>query len=495
VKIDRDLADAIYRTDFGAFTYRAFEALNPGQRLTPNWHIDCICFLIQLMVSGEARRRLVLNLPPRTLKSFIVSVALPGWLLGRVPSTRIICASYSDELAAKFSRDCRALLETPFYKRVFPQTRLNPKKAAEGEFETTRRGFRLATSVGGTLTGRGGEVLIVDDPIKANDADSEVARRGAIDWLRNTAFSRLDNPAESLICIAMQRLHVDDPSGILIEQGWPRLVIPAIAIEPADYRVSEDEVYHRPAGQLLQLERDNPAAIEELKREIGSRVFAAQYQQNPTPPDGNMVKAAWLGRYDTAPERKTFQRVVLSCDPAGKAGIHNDYTAIAVVGVREKSLHVLEISRGHWTVMQMREQIIGLAAQWQVDLVIVEDTSSGMGLIQLLKEVPRLDVVGRSPDTDKVTRMSRQQGRFEAGRVLLPTEALWLADFENELLAFPSGRYDDQVDALLLFLDWFAQNEQYLQPIFYCPPILVRQTDPWPWPVDPWPFERSERRF
>jgi predicted phage terminase large subunit-like protein len=495
MKIDRDLADAIYRTDFGAFTYRAFEALNPGQRLTPNWHIDCICFLIQQMVSGEARRRLVLNLPPRTLKSFIVSVALPAWLLGRVPSTRIICASYSDELAAKFSRDCRALLETPFYKRVFPQTRLNPKKAAEGEFETTRRGSRLATSVGGTLTGRGGEVLIVDDPIKANDADSEVARRGAIEWLRNTAFSRLDDPAESLICIAMQRLHVDDPSGILIEQGWPRLVIPAVAVEPADYRVSEDEVYQRPAGQLLQLERDNPAAIEGLKREIGSRVFAAQYQQNPTPPDGNMVKAAWLGRYHTAPERKTFQRVVLSCDPAGKAGIHNDYTAITVVGVREKSLHVLEVSRGHWTVMQMREQIVGLAAQWQVDLVIVEDTSSGMGLIQLLKEVPRLDVVGRKPDTDKVTRMSRQQGRFEAGRILLPTEALWLAEFENELLAFPSGRYDDQVDALLLFLDWLAQNEQYLQPIVFCPPILVPQTDPWPWPVDPWPFERSERRF
>ena len=485
MKIDRNLADAIYRTDFGAFTYRAFEALNPGQRLVPNWHIDTICHQVQQMVSGEARKRLVLNLPPRTLKSFIVSVALPAWLLGRIPSTRIICASYSDELAAKFSRDCRSLLETPFYKRVFPQTRLNPKKAAEGEFETTRRGSRLATSVGGTLTGRGGDVLIVDDPIKANDADSEVARRAAIDWLRNTAFSRLDDPAESLICIAMQRLHVNDPSGILIDQGWPGLVIPAIAVEAADYRVSKDEVYHRPVGQLLQPERDDPEAIEELKREIGSRVFAAQYQQNPTPPDGNMIKAAWLGRYDTAPERKTFQRVVLSCDPAGKAGIHNDYTAITVVGVREKSLHVLQVSRGHWTVMQMREQIVALAALWQVDLVIVEDTSSGMGLIQLLKEVPRLDVVGRKPDTDKVTRMSRQQGRFEAGRILLPTEALWLADFENELLAFPSGRYDDQVDALLLFLDWFAQNEQYLQPFVFCPPILVRQANPWPWPLAP----------
>lgn len=138
--------------------------------------------------------------------------------------------------------------------------------------------------------------------------------------------------------------------------------------------------------------------------------------------------------------------------------------------------------------MQMREQIIGLAALWQVDLVLVEDTSSGMGLIQLLKEEPRLDVVGRQPDTDKVTRMSRQQGRFEAGRILLPQEALWLADFENEFLAFPAGRYDDQVDALLLFLEWFAQHEQYLQPVIGCPVIIVRQTQRWPWPATSWPF-------
>jgi predicted phage terminase large subunit-like protein len=493
MKIDRSLADAFYRTHFGAFAYRAFEALNPGQRLIPNWHIDTICHQIQQMVAGAARKRLVLNLPPRTLKSFIVSVALPAWLLGRNPGTRIICASYSDELASKFSRDCRALLDTPFYKRIFPRTRLNPKKTSEGEFETTRRGYRLATSVGGTLTGRGGEVLIVDDPIKANDAESEVARRAAIEWFRNTALSRLDDPSNSFIAVAMQRLHVDDLSGILIESGWPKLVLPAIATEPADYLVSEDEVYHRPAGQLLQPARDSAEAIDELKREIGSRVFAAQYQQNPTPPDGNMIKAAWLGRYDVAPDRESFQRVVLSCDPAGKAGIHNDYTAIVVVGVQQRALHVLQVTRGHWTVMQMREQIIALAAQWQVDLVIVEDTSSGMGLIQLLQEQTRLEVVGRRPDADKETRMSRQQGRFEAGRILLPNEAFWLADFENELLAFPYGRYDDQVDALLLFLDWFAHHEQYIQPIIFNPPILVRQDNPWPWPRDPWPMDWSPR--
>jgi hypothetical protein len=370
MKIDRDLANAIYRTDFRAFTYRAFEAINPGQRLIPNWHIDAICYHLQLMVDGEARKRLVVNLPPRTLKSFIVSVALPAWLLGRAPGTRIICASYSDELAAKFSRDCRALLETPFYKSVFPGTRLNPKKASEAEFETTKRGSRLATSVGGKLTGRGGGVLIVDDPIKANDAGSEVARRGAIDWFHGTARSRLDNPPTSLVCIAMQRLHVDDLAGILIEQGWPKLALPAIVTEAGDYAIGPDEVYHRQVGELLQPKRDSLEMIEELKREVGSRVFAAQYQQMPTPPDGNMIKAAWLGRYNTVPDRKNFQRVVLSCDPAGKPEIGNDYTAITVIGLQQQAIHLLEVSRGHWRVMRMREQIIASPSSggWSLSL-------------------------------------------------------------------------------------------------------------------------------
>jgi predicted phage terminase large subunit-like protein len=275
---------------------------------------------------------------------------------------------------------------------------------------------------------------------------------------------------------------MNDLSGILIESGWPKLVLPAIATEPIDYVVADGEVYHRPVGQLLQPDRDNMEALEEIKREIGSRVFAAQYQQNPTPPDGNMIKAAWLARYQTARERKCYRRVVLSCDPAGKAGDRNDYTAITIVGIDNKEFHLLHVTRGHWTVLQMRDQITALAERWKPDLVLVEDTSSGTGLIQLLREQSRLDIVGRHPKDDKETRMSRHQGRFEAGRVLLPVEAPWLADFESELLSFPNGRYDDQVDAFMLFLDWFSQNEQYLTPPTVCPIILIeKRPDPFAW--------------
>jgi predicted phage terminase large subunit-like protein len=485
MNIERRLADAVYRSHFGAFVYAAFEALNPSQGLVSNWHIDAVCYCIQQMVIGQSRKRLVVNLPPRSLKSFIVSVCLPAWLLGRNPGARLICASYSQDLADKFSRDCRALLDTPFFKRVYLRTRLNPKKNTEGEFETTRRGYRLATSVGGTLTGRGGDVLIVDDPIKANDANSEVALKGAIDWFHNTALSRLDDQRDSLVIVTMQRLHVDDLSGILIERGWPPLAIPAIAVEPADYRICDDEIYHRPAEQLLQPNRDSLEALNELKQELGSRIFAAQFQQNPTPADGNMIKASWLGRYEASRDARKFRRVVLSCDPAGKATARNDYTAIVVCAVEGKSAYILHATRGHWTVMQMREQIISLAAQWNVDLVLIEDTSSGMGLIQLLKEQSRLSIIGRQPHTDKETRMARHQGRFEAGRILLPNEAPWLADFEGELLAFPSGRYDDQVDALLQFLDWYAANESYINPVL-CAPILITRADMGlpPWHID-----------
>ena len=364
-----------------------------------------------------------------------------------------------------------------WYRRLFPHTKLNPKKAAESEFETTRRGSRLATSVGGTLTGRGGNVLIVDDPLKANDAGSELARRGVVDWFRNTALSRLDDPRSSIAIVTMQRLHVDDLAGVLIEQGWPSFVVPAIAEEPARYAVAEDEFYNRTVGELLQPDRDSLELLEQLKRDLGSHNFAAQYQQNPTPPDGNMVRREWLGRYHAPLSRKQYKRVVLSCDPAGKAGPNNDYTAIAVVGVHDKDMHVLQVSRGHWTMMQMRDRIITWAAEFQADLVIVEDTSSGMGLIQLLREQPRLQVRGRKAVVDKETRMSRHQARFEAGRILLPAEAPWLADFEAELLAFPNGRYDDQVDALLLFLDWFAEHEQFLGPTTFHGPIIVKVED------------------
>ena len=177
-----------------------------------------------------------------------------------------------------------------------------------------------------------------------------------------------------------------------------------------------------------------------------------------------MIKASWLRRYNSIPPRNKFRSLVLSCDPAGKTGIKNDYTAMTLVGIDAKEMYLLHVERGHWSVLEMQKRITARASQWEATHIIIEDTASGMGLIQLLREQTPLPVIGQHPTDDKETRLSQHEGRFEAGRILLPVEAPWLADFESELLAFPSGRYDDQVDALLLCLDWFSKNEYRLPP-------------------------------
>jgi predicted phage terminase large subunit-like protein len=348
---------------------------------------------------------------------------------------------------------------------LFGRSRLNPKKSTETEFETTQRGYRLATSVGGTLTGRGGDLLIVDDPIKANDANSEVALTGADEWFHNTALSRLDC-ADSIAIVTMQRLHQKDLSGILIEKGWPHLAMPAVATQTQIYAIGKNEIYTRPVGEILQPQRDTAETTEAIRRGFASRlwIWEAQYQQDPTPAEGNIIKAEWLHRYDFRPGQREFRHVVLACDPAGKNGVRNDYTAIVICGFDDKKeVYILHVARGHWTINQMRNRIKLLADQWNVNRLIIEDTASGMGLIQLLRD-DGLNVMGSRPQGDKQSRLERHQALFADGRILLPKEASWSATFETELLAFPNAGNDDQVDALVLFLDWLPKAMRYTIP-------------------------------
>ena len=458
---DRDVANALYRTSFRAFVYAAYAALHPGSPLVPNWHIVAVCYEIERMVMAEGSNRLIVNLPPRSLKSFILSVCLPAWLLGRNPGEYIVCVSYSRDLADRFSRECRSLMQTAFYRRLFPRTRLSRSKAAESEFETTMSGYRISTSVDSTLTGRGGAVMIIDDPMKGDDAKSQLALQGVDEWFRSTAVTRL-NPGKSLIILTMQRLHENDLSGILIRKGWPCLAIPAIAQEAANFLVGRNVVHYRRAGEPLQ---PNLVTIEDLeakKREIGSGLWEAQYQQDPLPAQGNLIKSEWLSpRYDFDPRQRNFRHIILTCDPAGKARAHNDYTAIGIFGFDTKQIHLLHMARGHWSILDSYRRIEMLASDWKVERAIIEDTASGIGLIQMFRENSNLLVKGLRPDADKQTRMERHVARFEAGNFFLPKSAPWLHDCELELLAFPNGRHDDQVDAVLLFLEWFAKWNRY----------------------------------
>jgi len=214
----QNLIDAISRVDFYSFVQRIFPIVSAGSPFLPNWHVEAITYALTRIMRGDIKR-LIITVPPRSLKSICATVALPAFVLGQDPTRRIIGVSYSEGLARKHANDFRAVIRSPLYRRLFPVTRISAAKNTELEVMTTARGFRYATSVGGTLTGRGGNLLILDDPLNALDAHSERARESLKQWYANTLLSRLDNKADDAIIVVTQRLHVDDLVGHLLEQG------------------------------------------------------------------------------------------------------------------------------------------------------------------------------------------------------------------------------------------------------------------------------------
>jgi hypothetical protein len=209
----------ILRSDLGYFAERCFSEINPQTGFLANWHIEVIAAKLAAVRQGKIRR-LIINLPPRHLKSLMASVAFPAWCLGHDPSAQILCVSYAQDLADKLARDCRSVMTSPWYRRIFP-TRLAPHRQAVQEFVTTRQGYRLATSTGGVLTGRGADYILIDDPLKPDEALSDAQRKTANDWFSHTLYSRLNDKRCGAIVIIMQRLNEDDLVGhVLAQEQW-----------------------------------------------------------------------------------------------------------------------------------------------------------------------------------------------------------------------------------------------------------------------------------
>ena len=220
---------ALLRSDLRFFVWKCFQTILPGTPYLPNWHIDAIVHQLMRVQAGDISR-LLINQPPRSLKSICVSVAYVAWLLGHDPTRRIIVVSYSNEFAAELHRQFRMVIDAPWYRALFPAMR--PARDSGSEFVTTAGGGRYATSVGGTLTGRGADLIIIDDPLKAEEAMSEPARKRVIDWYAGTLVSRLNDKENGPIVVVMQRLHENDLAGHLLGQGgWEHLDLPAIAVE------------------------------------------------------------------------------------------------------------------------------------------------------------------------------------------------------------------------------------------------------------------------
>jgi predicted phage terminase large subunit-like protein len=458
----RDLDNAA-RQDLAAFIHRTFLTVAGGQAYHHNWHIEAIAWALMDCWRGNTKR-LVITLPPRHLKSICASVAFPAWVLGQDPTQHIVCASYSENLASKHALDCRAMMESDFYRRIFPQTRLSPKKNAELDFMTTQRGSRYSTSVGGTFTGRGGNTIIIDDPLKPDEAFSEAKRAAVNEWYDRTLVSRLDDKRTGVIILIMQRLHLEDLVGHVWSKGgnWRFLQLPAIAQEEEYIFIDDGRTHYRAPGDLLHPKRESQEVLNQLKRDLGSFNFSAQYLQCPLPLEGEIINWSWFPRYDELPEPDPNDSVVQSWDTASKPGDSNDYSVCTTWLVKGKHYYLKDVLRLKLNYPDLKKIVIRHALHHRADTLLIEDQDSGTALIQELQNAYSggPPPIGFKPQGDKQTRMCAQSAKIEAGRVLLPRTAPWLDDFRAELLQFPHGRYDDQVDSMSQALIWLGERDQ-----------------------------------
>jgi predicted phage terminase large subunit-like protein len=447
--LDRAVFNAILRQDFEAFVRKVFHTLCPGQTFIPVWFIAALAYQLERVRRGEIRR-LIINMPPRSLKSIMASVAFPAFILGHDPTRRIICTSYSGELAYKLSNDFRAILTNPWYQALFPATRIGPYKNSETEIELTRRGFRLATSTGGTLTGRGGDLIIIDDPLKPLDAMSESKRNATNDWFLNTLVSRLDDKRSGAIIIVMQRVHMNDLTGFVLGQSdeWTVLSLPAIAERFESVPLTTGRVHQRQPGEVLSPDREPKEVLEQLRLQLGSDLFSAQYQQAPVPPGGAMIKRHWIRRYTEVAPASAGSFVVQSWDTAAKGGPDNDWSVCTTwLNTNDCQWYLLDLWRGRVDYPGLKAKVQELAKRWDARQVLIEEAGTAMGLLDELRSRVR-GLTGIKPDRDKVTRMSVASAIFEAGQVHFPERASWLAELEVELFSFPGSQHDDQVDAI-----------------------------------------------
>jgi predicted phage terminase large subunit-like protein len=456
----RALSDALVRQNFLFFLIRVFMTLNGGQPFNPAYYVEVMADWMTAAADGDIRR-LIVSLPPRHLKSICVSVAWTAWMLGRDPAARITCISYSDELAAKHARDCLKVMNASWYRRVFPGTKISRKRSATTDFETTRGGGRLATSVGGTLTGRGGDYIIVDDPIKPEDARSRKKRTSTNQWFDHTVYSRFDSPERGVLIIVMQRVHPDDLVGHVTEkEHWDQLCFPAIATEDEVYTLHRDVDVGRKIGEALDPDRISLEELGRIRNNIGTFAFEAQYQQCPVPEAGNLIRREWFWIYDEVPPARAYgDRTVQSWDTAISINDTADWSVCTTWAVRGEDYYLLDIYRERIDFPTLKNRVVEMQKRYDASFVLIEDEGAASALIQSLKVERLLHPIGIRARGSKEDRMIAQSAVVEAGRVHLPRSASWLAEFMPEVIAFPAGRHDDQIDSMSQFLNWIARSK------------------------------------
>jgi len=454
--------------DFAGFVKKAWRILNPARPLVWNWHYDLLCEYLTAVHQSKITR-LIMNVPPRTAKSTIATICFPCWVWANNPERSFISASYSMDLSSEHSLIRRNLLQSEWYRRMWgDKFRLSGDRNQVAQFMNDRRGQMIATSIGATTLGRGGDVLILDDPVSADQALSDAERNNANDWIDNTFRSRLNDPAKGAIVLIMQRLHELDPTGFLLQEDgiWTHIRIPLEAEEDETWTFPiSGRVVYRKKGEILMPERFPPETVEQLRSR--RLVYAGQYQQNPAPVEGNLIKRSEVRYYGGIDPRtgqpdeklpESFDRKIISIDAAFKNSDTSDYVAICVIGVRGRKRYVLNAIIKHLdaaaTEAEIRRQ---RDVHRPVCAVLIEDKANGPAIIQRLKvNIP--GVIAINPQGGKAARMFAAAPEWQAGDWYLDRNAAWTEPFIEQITMFPSAKHDDMADAMSQAAAWLLQT-------------------------------------
>jgi predicted phage terminase large subunit-like protein len=438
--------------DFLLFVELGFSYLYPGQTLAKNWHLEVLAELARKVVDKETRYQMV-ALSPRSLKSFIFSVCLPAYLLGRYPGMRILCASYGSVLACQHSADCRKIMMSDWYALAFPKTKISPSKSTEIYFETTENGSRRAVSAEGAVTGLGGDAIIADDLVSANDAHNLKVHQDRTDWFFRSLLTRLNVPNKGIVLVIGQRLHIEDPMAQIAHNlQMDVLSIPAIAQVDCAYDLGGGQSHTFKAGEVLHEALLNRDELNARLRAMGRADFHAQYLQDPLPDGGGALDFSMHKRFEKLPASSLiFHSWDVARTPGG-----GDYTVGAKFGYADDKFYLIDIYRVQLDVTQVVRFIDHKMKTDKPAWSIIE-TADGSGDAvhrTLAREYGYTNIERYHPRKSKEDRFYEIVPMIQAGDVLIPTSGPWVPGYRSEFMAFPNNGkgHDDQLDAVSQFL-------------------------------------------
>jgi len=439
--------------DFFSFLKSALSVLEPQTTFEFNWHIEEVCKSLQkeafrINKKQPKKQDLLINIPPRSLKSLITTVCFNAWVWTFAPHIKFLTGSYSTSLAVEHSVLTRRLIESNWYQSRYKHVyKLTTDQNTKSFFENDKGGSRNTTSTGSGVTGKGADIIIIDDPHTTQDASSELALNTAWDWYTKTLYSRLNNQEIGLRVVVMQRLSEIDLSGRILDHNldYNHICLPATKTE----NVKPKSLAKNYKRNLLFPKRFSKRFLKEAKKNLGSVAFSGQYEQSPAPSDGELIKVGWLQQRfarDELPENITVN--FYSDTAYGKES--SDNSATLAYSFYNGILYIWAVNKLKAPFPKFLKEYASWVKAWgytNASKCYFEPKSSGSDIVQVLKESYINAIEDKPPKDSKITRVSVITPNLEAGKVKFNKDFDW-DDFIHECKMFPKGKNDDQVDCL-----------------------------------------------